>query len=61
MSVNKWAYDPEVCDDHYCCGDCDRCYRANDTELYDNELDFLDEESEHEIEREIKALRKGEE
>lgn len=56
MSVNKWAYDPEVCDDHYCCGDCDRCYRAND-----NELDFLDEESEHEIEREIKALRKGEE
>lgn len=25
MSVSKWAYDPEKCDDHYCCGDCDLC------------------------------------
>ena len=30
-------------------------------EVKDNELDFLDEESEHEIERQIKALRRGEE
>ena len=32
MSVSKWAYDPEKCDDHYCCGDCDLCDRANEPE-----------------------------
>ena len=25
MSVSKWAYEPDKCDGHYCCGDCDYC------------------------------------
>lgn len=24
MSVDKWAYDPELCDGEYCIGDCDK-------------------------------------
>lgn len=25
MSVNKWAYEPEICDGDFCPGDCDYC------------------------------------
>ena len=25
MSVSKWAYDPDTCDDDFCPGDCDYC------------------------------------
>lgn len=25
MSVSKWAYEPEMCDGHFCPGDCDLC------------------------------------
>lgn len=34
MSVSKWAYDPERCDDTFCCGDCDECM-AEDIDLSD--------------------------
>lgn len=34
MSVSKWAYDPERCDDTFCCGDCDECM-AEDIDLND--------------------------
>lgn len=27
MSVSKWAYEPEECDDGYCAGDCDLCFK----------------------------------
>ena len=59
MSVDKWAYDQKLCDDHYCPGDCDYCDIPRNPELYDP--DILDDEDEWEIEREIKALRLGEE
>ena len=25
MSVNKWAYNPKMCDREICPGDCDEC------------------------------------
>lgn len=25
MSVSKWRYNPDLCDGHYCPGDCDLC------------------------------------
>ena len=56
MSCDKWAYYPDKCDGHDCPGDCDLC------ELADEE--WLDEETEKEIEQEIQeilAARKGEE
>ena len=49
MSCDKWAYDPKVCDDQVCPGDCDFC------DLW------MDDEEEKEIEQEILAARKGEE
>ena len=63
MSVSKWAYDYEVCDGRPCPGDCDKCDIPKNPELYDPDLNDLelDEESEREIEQEIKALRLGEE
>lgn len=32
MSCSKWAYTPEKCDSHYCCGDCDYCHQIEDDE-----------------------------
>ena len=32
MSCSKWAYIPEKCDGHYCCGDCDYCRQIEDEE-----------------------------
>lgn len=29
MSCDKWAYDPEKCDDTFCCGDCDLCAKVS--------------------------------
>lgn len=43
MSTDKWAYDPERCDGHYCCGDCDNC-------MLD---DLMDEDEQEEIEMEL--------
>lgn len=43
MSTSKWAYDPERCDGHYCCGDCDNC-------MLD---DLMDEDEQEEIEMEL--------
>lgn len=42
MSCDKWAYDPERCDDHVCCGDCDLCLFKDIT------LEDIEEEQEHE-------------
>jgi len=46
MSCDKWAYDPERCNDQICPGDCDFC-------------DIWKDEDEEE--QEILAARKGEE
>lgn len=35
MSVSKWAYVPEKCDGVFCCGDCDYCELANESEEED--------------------------
>lgn len=52
MSVSKWAYDPEVCNDQICPGDCDLCnYKPEEDE----------EDDEEEEERAILAARRGEE
>ena len=59
MSVDKWAYDPEICEDNYCCGDCEYCDIQKNPELYSPDL--LDDEDEKEIEQEILAARRGEE
>lgn len=32
MSVSKWAYEPKKCDGQFCCGDCEFCELANDTD-----------------------------
>lgn len=44
MSCDKWAYDPDRCDDHVCCGDCDLCL------LKDITLEDIEEEEENEKE-----------
>jgi hypothetical protein len=33
MSISKWAYDPDKCDGDFCCGDCDRCQKAEDDDF----------------------------
>ena len=58
MSCDKWYYEPSICDGNICPGDCDLCDIPKDLDLDDLELD---DEDEAEIEREIKAARKGEE
>lgn len=25
MSVSRYLYRPDICDGHFCCGDCDQC------------------------------------
>lgn len=30
MSVSLWAYEPEKCDGEPCCGDCDKCKKADE-------------------------------
>ena len=34
MSVDKWAYNKDVCDGNYCCGDCDLCDIPKNPEKY---------------------------
>lgn len=34
MSVDKWAYDPEVCEGRACPGDCDLCDIPKNPEKY---------------------------
>lgn len=48
MSCDKWAYDPKICDDQICPGDCDYC-------------EYKPEEDDDDEEAEILAARKGEE
>ena len=50
MSCSKWAYEPEMCDGHYCPGDCDLC----DIPESDEYLDDVEDE-----EQEIIDQRKG--
>lgn len=54
MNVNKWAYDPDVCDPAICPGDCDLCDVAKNPEKYvtvDEELEELRYEFEFKEER----------
>lgn len=30
MSVSKWAYEPDKCDNEICVGDCDYCNKAEE-------------------------------
>lgn len=30
MSVSLWGYEPEKCDGEPCCGDCDKCKKADE-------------------------------
>lgn len=46
MSVSKWAYDPEKCDDTFCVGDCDYCELASVTEGRDIVVSLPEEEEE---------------
>lgn len=52
MSCDKWAYLPGICDGYPCPGDCDFCSQADENMA-------MDEETEQEIEQEIKASLKG--
>lgn len=49
MSCSKWAYKPEMCDGHYCPGDCDLCDLP----------DKYDDETEEEYEAEMEEERRG--
>ena len=48
MSVSKFAYDPEICNDAICPGDCEYCRVW---------LDRVDEAAEEEYEEELKTER----
>ena len=37
MSVSKWAYTPEKCDEDICVGECDLCQKAYEEESEDEE------------------------
>lgn len=37
MSVSKWAYSPELCDNEICPGDCDLCDLWNEREDTEDE------------------------
>ena len=43
MSVSKWAYTPEKCDNNPCPGDCDFCSKAIDEEWETNLYDVVEE------------------
>lgn len=30
MSISLWAYNPNVCDGDYCCGECDKCSKYDE-------------------------------
>ena len=40
MSVSRWAYEPIMCDDEFCCGDCDLCNHipSHETDMYDEKV-----------------------
>ena len=50
MSVSKWAYDPEMCNDQICPGDCEFC------RIW---LDREDEEADEEYEDDFEEERRG--
>lgn len=57
MSVSKWAYEPEKCDGDFCPGDCDGCFKKDETkgnEQMSNRLETL--KSELEQIRNLKTL-----
>lgn len=53
MSKGRWAYVPNICNNHYCCGDCDNCDMLENPEKYS-----LTEDEESFA---IQSARKGEE
>ena len=55
MSVDKWAYDSQVCDTQICPGDCDLCDVARNPEKY--QLD--EEENDSEYEQEFNEERRS--
>ena len=42
MSVELWAYDPEICDGDFCPMCCDRCPKAELVEAKRAEDDYLE-------------------
>lgn len=42
MSCSLWQYEPEMCDGHYCPGDCDLCNLPEEYEDDDEEYEAED-------------------
>lgn len=50
MSVHKWLYDAEICDNEICCGDCDHCSEVIKDKIY-IKLEKLDKARDKEAEK----------
>ena len=58
MSVSKYMYNPDICDGHFCPGDCDLCSIWDG--VADEEVEAeLRNKAEEEYEQEMEEERRG--